>query len=254
MRSPLRNWLLVLASIAMAWGVAGQPDPSQWTVRHYSVEHGLSQTSAANIVQDHDGFIWIGTEDGINRFDGREFKVYRHVLADGKRVRSARVYSLFLTRSGMLVAGSDEYGLLLYDPRADWFTSVPFPVNNTAPGSSYTLRRIADLSDGRLLLGTFWGLLIYDPRTGAVINAHDRIPAIHPNAPISGLAHTSQGIMVSTMDHETNRPVLMRISDDLERVEPIDVAGFPTGNELGIALWQRGDSVLRFKIGDRVWV
>ncbi|MBK9149216.1 MAG: response regulator [Flavobacteriales bacterium] len=250
----MRYWLIACACMASAWGATAQPDPSRWTVRHYGVEHGLSQTSAASIVQDPDGFIWIGTEDGINRFDGRVFKVYRHIQLDGESVKSARVHSLFITRSGSLVAGSDEHGVLLYDQRADRFTSVPFPANSTAPGSSYILRSIADLSNGRLLLGTFWGLFIYDPAAGTVINAHDRIPAVHPNAPISGLARTTKGVMVSTMDHESERPLLLQISDDLTRVEPIDVAGFPMGNELGIALWQHGDSVLRFKIGERIWV
>ncbi len=44
--------------------------------RHLSVEEGLSQSFARSIVQDDNGFIWIGTEAGINKYDGYSFRVY----------------------------------------------------------------------------------------------------------------------------------------------------------------------------------
>ena len=43
-----------------------------------SIEQGLSQNSINSIIQDNEGYIWIGTQDGVNRYDGYNFKIFRH--------------------------------------------------------------------------------------------------------------------------------------------------------------------------------
>ena len=57
-------------------GVAAQ-EQVQYSVHHYSVSDGLSQNTVMAILQDRDGFMWFGTWDGLNRFDGYEFKTYK---------------------------------------------------------------------------------------------------------------------------------------------------------------------------------
>ena len=52
-------------------------DDSNYLFRHYQVENGLSDNMATCCVQDRKGYIWIGTRDGLNRFDGYTFKVFR---------------------------------------------------------------------------------------------------------------------------------------------------------------------------------
>ncbi len=49
---------------------------------HISRNEGLSQNSVYSILQDRDGFMWFGTENGLNRFDGNDFTVFRHVPGD----------------------------------------------------------------------------------------------------------------------------------------------------------------------------
>ena len=46
--------------------------------RNYQVDDGLSHNSVWYVMQDSDGFMWFGTNDGLNRFDGKNFKVYKH--------------------------------------------------------------------------------------------------------------------------------------------------------------------------------
>ena len=53
-------------------------DDSNYLFRHYQVENGLSDNMATCCVQDRKGYIWIGTRDGLNRFDGYTFKVFRN--------------------------------------------------------------------------------------------------------------------------------------------------------------------------------
>lgn len=65
-------------------GLIGGPvrAQKQYSVRHYSVSDGLSQNTVMAILQDRDGFMWFGTWDGLNRFDGYEFRTYKPTLFD----------------------------------------------------------------------------------------------------------------------------------------------------------------------------
>ncbi|MCJ8274319.1 MAG: hypothetical protein MJK04_33590, partial [Psychrosphaera sp.] len=52
--------------------------PTDLRFKNYTVDDGLSQISALTVYQDKLGFIWVGTQDGLNRFDGYQFKHYKH--------------------------------------------------------------------------------------------------------------------------------------------------------------------------------
>jgi len=92
--------------------------------RQYSIADGLSVNSVFSIAQDHRGFIWIGTEDGLNRFDGHSFKVYRADPTDSTSLLSGLVSALYLDRSGVLWVGTFRGGLQRYDPNTDSFITV----------------------------------------------------------------------------------------------------------------------------------
>ncbi len=64
--------------IMLPSGIFSQGDYNQIYFKHYKVEDGLSQSWVQCIYQDYLGFMWVGTGDGLNRFDGYEFKVYKH--------------------------------------------------------------------------------------------------------------------------------------------------------------------------------
>ena len=59
-----------------------------------SLEEGLSQSTVYAIVQDRRGFMWFGTEDGLNRYDGYHFKVYRHEPENPQSLSNNTVYTL----------------------------------------------------------------------------------------------------------------------------------------------------------------
>ncbi len=67
---------------------------AQYSVRHYSVSDGLSQNTVMAILQDRDGFMWFGTWDGLNRFDGYEFRTYKPTLY-GETLSSNRIDMLY---------------------------------------------------------------------------------------------------------------------------------------------------------------
>ena len=89
--------------------------------RNYGVRDGLSQSSARSMLQDATGAVWIGTEDGLNRFDGYEFKVYR---ADHERpdaLPDPHVQVLAPSRRGGFWVGTRAAGIARYRPEQDDF-------------------------------------------------------------------------------------------------------------------------------------
>ncbi|KAA3657836.1 MAG: hypothetical protein DWQ10_12400, partial [Calditrichaeota bacterium] len=87
----------------------------------FSIKDGLSFGGGKHIIQDRDGFLWFGTNYGLNRFDGREFKHYLNSPADSSSISDNQVYCLYIDRSGVLWVGTRN-GLNKYDKYFDRFT------------------------------------------------------------------------------------------------------------------------------------
>ena len=84
--------------------------------RHYQVENGLSNNTVYFIRQDTKGFMWFATKDGLNRFDGIQFKVFRvHTTEDEKHLRTDYIYCILPANDGFLWVGAQR-GLYLFNP------------------------------------------------------------------------------------------------------------------------------------------
>jgi diguanylate cyclase (GGDEF)-like protein/PAS domain S-box-containing protein len=84
----------------------------------YSVAEGLSQSIVTSIVEDNEGYVWIGTLNGLNRFDGTDFK---HFFADNNSgLPSSFIRSLLIDQQGRLLVGTDA-GLAVYDNSKESF-------------------------------------------------------------------------------------------------------------------------------------
>ena len=62
---------------------------------HLTIEDGLSQSTVNCIYQDRRGFMWFGTQDGLNRYDGYNFKVYRHLPSDSTTLSDNYVWCIY---------------------------------------------------------------------------------------------------------------------------------------------------------------
>lgn len=97
--------------------------------RHISVDHGLSQSTVLSLAQDTLGFVWMATKDGLNRYDGRRFSVYRNQEGLAQSISSGYISCVYLDREGRLWIGGDR-GISRYNYDTDDFQN--FKVPNTS--------------------------------------------------------------------------------------------------------------------------
>jgi streptogramin lyase/two-component sensor histidine kinase len=96
-------------------------DSLEVTVSNLGTRQGLSQGMVYNMAQDKTGYIWIATKDGLNRFDGRNFKVYRNVNGDPHSISGSHVVEVYVDSRGLVWSSSYGAGLNLYNPATNGF-------------------------------------------------------------------------------------------------------------------------------------
>jgi ligand-binding sensor domain-containing protein/anti-sigma regulatory factor (Ser/Thr protein kinase) len=96
----------------------------QLLFENYSSEQGLSQNSCYTIAQDAEGFMWFGTQDGLNRYDGKEFRIFLPQNRIGKKLPSNYISSLFFDSSENLLWVGTIRGACIYHPHGDSLVKI----------------------------------------------------------------------------------------------------------------------------------
>ena len=112
---------------------AAQPDRPYF--RHLTPDDGLAHGIVWSVAKDHKGFMWFGTENGLNRYDGRRFRVFRHTPGDSTSLSGITARALCVDRTGVLWVGTFA-GLNRYNPSEENFTRYPLP-----PGGALEIGR-----------------------------------------------------------------------------------------------------------------
>lgn len=131
---------------------------------HLTINEGLSQNTVFCIFQDRRGFIWIGTEDGLNRYDGYEFKVFKNDPDNPESIRNNQVNVITEDVNGKLVVGTAG-GLSFYNPGTESFSNVLISSPSKNVQSANFVTAIVPANNA-LYIGTYDGLKLYDPGTG----------------------------------------------------------------------------------------
>ena len=134
-----------------------------------STDEGLSQTKVFQTVQDEQGFMWFGTQYGLNRYDGYNFKLFVHDPRNPNSLSGVQVQALFKDRDGALWVGCDQF-LNKFNRANETFTRYPVPF----------VTHISQDSAGTLWLATVKGLYSLNPATGTI-----RQYSHNPNDPSS---------------------------------------------------------------------
>jgi diguanylate cyclase (GGDEF)-like protein len=177
------------------------------SVQRYSLEEGLSQQAVNAIAQDSDGFMWFGTEDGLNRFDGYEFRQLRHDRSDSKSLPNGWISSLIAAEDGLWI-GTDGGGVVFRDAVTGQLTA-PAELRDASD-----LQRVRTMARDRL--GRLWiasrdaGVAVFDPRT------HELRRIRHDTTRPNSLSDNS----VFGIVHLRNGDILFGTARGLDRLSP----------------------------------
>lgn len=128
-----------------------------------SVEKGLSESIVTCIYQDSRGFMWFGTQNGLNRYDGYKFTIFINNPQDSTSISGNYIRCIYEDSKGNLWIGTESNGLNLFDRTLEIFSS--FNTNNIKGSlSSNSIFSIVEDSKGTLWIGTKNGLNIYNYR------------------------------------------------------------------------------------------
>jgi len=122
-----------------------------------SLKEGLSQNTITSMVQDDRGYIWMGTSDGLNRFDGYEFIVFRNSKGDSTTLSSSLISCLYLDTEGMLWVGTNV-GLNRINPKTFETKSYFHWFEDSLSLSSNGIKCVGQDAEGNIWVGTDNGL------------------------------------------------------------------------------------------------
>jgi diguanylate cyclase (GGDEF)-like protein len=140
-----------------------------------STNDGLSQAAVNSIVQDKHGFMWFGTQEGLNRYDGYAIKVYQHDHQNPRSLAHDWVWTAYVDQSGQLWVGTDGGGLSRYVYESDDFINLRHDPSVPSSLSSDRIRVIFQDNEGVHWIGTDGGgLNRMNPRDGSFVHyRHD---------------------------------------------------------------------------------
>lgn len=148
MRQILAVWFYVIFTLLSLFSLGNVQN--NYYFRNFEVEEGLSQNMVYSILQDKQGFMWFGTQDGLNRYDGESFRIYKKSAIDPGSIGSNAIFSLMQDKHGIIWVGTLN-GVYLYDPIYDHFKhlEVKTPQGENIDG---IIRDIKEDSSGNIWL------------------------------------------------------------------------------------------------------
>ena len=161
---------LMILVLAMSSGLFAQDIQFD----HLNKSDGFPSDWIYSLVQDQQGFLWVGGLSGLSRYDGYNIKTYRHDPLDSTSLSNNYVNALYVDRDGRLWAGTWGGGLNLFDSGKEKFTHFKHEPGNPTSLSSDSVNVILQTKDGTIWVGTQNGLDRLDNDKGTFIRyTHD---------------------------------------------------------------------------------
>jgi signal transduction histidine kinase/ligand-binding sensor domain-containing protein/DNA-binding response OmpR family regulator len=155
-----RRLLIIFILTYTRIAYAGDPNP----IHYLGIEHGLSNNAVTCIYQDYNGFMWFGTYDGLNKYDGYGFKIFRNIIGDSASLKDNHIYTIEGDGDHKLWIGGAK-GISIYNPALSVFSYPRF--------WSWNMSSLKNINEGvgiiksinrgeQMLAGTNNGLLIFE--------------------------------------------------------------------------------------------
>ncbi|WJJ97717.1 hybrid sensor histidine kinase/response regulator transcription factor [Algibacter luteus] len=165
----------------------GLAQNDKYKFSHISDTDGLSQNSVVAIHQDKLGQIWFGTRDGLNKYDGEEFTVYRHQKDNKSSISNNGVLCIEGDRNGFIWVGT-SFGLNRYDPKKNAFKTYFLNEKARYLGNNM-IKVIKELSKNEIWIVSSSGVSIYNDKT-------DTFNTILKKNNITSILETKSGILL----------------------------------------------------------
>jgi ligand-binding sensor domain-containing protein len=136
----------------------------QFRFKFLTVDQGLSHNMVISICQDGYGFIWCGTSNGLNKFDGYQLTNYFHREDDSTTIRGDRIEIVFCDSRKTLWVGT-HFGLSTYNYDNNTFVSFR---HSAFPGGPGRINDMDEDADGLIWMASWNGLIMYDPQKNIV--------------------------------------------------------------------------------------
>lgn len=149
------RFLFILIAIFFSDNIIAQASQNELNFMNLSSKQGLSSNIVSKILKDKYGFIWFATDDGLSRYDGKSFTIYRKNTSN---ITSNEILELYEDKNGNLWIGTGA-GLVRYSRKTDSF--IGYPRGKNVPVSS-----ICSDNNGKVWISGYQGLEILDPNTG----------------------------------------------------------------------------------------
>lgn len=178
--------------------LAGVATAGNFFISHLGVESGLSNNHVVGIAQDKHGFIWIATDEGLNRFDGRRFRSYfKNESGAGGGITGNELNCIIddPCRNVLWIA-TQRSGLNAYDYSADRFSSYRHDDSEPTSLSTDDVTSLVPAADGGIWVTTYYGGVDhFDPDAGKFDHYNSYTVAGMPDAPVWSVADCGDGYL-----------------------------------------------------------
>jgi ligand-binding sensor domain-containing protein/signal transduction histidine kinase len=190
--------------------------PVDTTIRfdHITVEQGLSQNITNCIRQDNKGFMWIGTDDGLNQYDGYTFKTYYQEPNNPCSLSHNRIRSIYEDRHGILWIGTMGGGLNKFIREEEKFIHYRADPHDPGSLSDNTVLSIYEDRSGNFWIGTYDGLNKFD-------RENETFTHYHPQNPVRNDSQLVLGNWVMAIFEDSRGQLWIGTHDGLNRFDPV---------------------------------
>lgn len=163
--------LILFIALFLVWSYSAMANDSQLTstlikpdlrFSHFTLRNGLPTEQLLTIEEDAQGFLWLGAENGLMRYDGYEFRTYQYGMSDELSSFSNHINALYNDSKDRLWVGTWGSGLYYYHAKHDYFIKIPLDNSYEGYDPSLYIAKIVEDNDGHLLIPTVDGVYQLD--------------------------------------------------------------------------------------------
>lgn len=235
-------------------------------IEKITIDHGLSQGMIFDLLETHDGFLWVATKDGLNRYDGYNFKVFTNDPFEPYSLSENEVTSLFEDSRGLLWIGLKTKGVDIYNFKTGKFHHFAINPDNVVENGANDVVRFVETADGAIWLATLngqlfrislpedWSAFLRKSFNLHELNPLENIPLnFQKKQPVHDLALLPEGnvLVVSTLGLYSVSPDSKQVSSLYESLLPAEFQRFAMG---GNTIWLASNTELLSIISGKVTV